>query len=835
MLKKNYNFISRYSSAGSMLIGLAVLLGWVLNVGWLRTLHLGTSEMVPLTAINIIFLSLSILLSHSSKNHKSHHFKTLAIVFASIPICMALITLLEHVTKYDFGIRKIFFFDQLLYSPGVLFQGNMSVQTSVLCLLIGSMILFRNSKKNDSNLSILQSFPIFTVGICLLALVGFIHEITFSKLIGISMPTALSFTLLSIGSLGLGTNQGMLAAYRSNRSDGFFLRWFTVFSIFIPIAFSAVIQFGQKRYLYPPEFSLALLVIFCIASLFILGLFLAKAISSLENQRIFTEQAASRAALLESEESLQKTKDRLEFALAASKMGIWDISFVNRKLNLSRAAAQMLGHANFEGTAPLEDFYIGMHPDDAIDFKRIKKQALEEKIFLEADLRMSLPQEKVRWLRFKGRAEYNCFGEALNMGGTVLDVTNEKSYQETLESALRAAESASELKTTFLTNMSHEIRTPLAAILGFTELLKEPNLTEQEKSKYVDIISKNGKSLSYLLNDILDLSKVEAGHLNIEMVQFRVPDIVDEVFTLLQGSADAKHISLEVEYQSQCSVPIVSDPSRLKQILVNLVGNAIKFTTKGSVKTLVYCQDKHLHFEIQDTGIGISEDQRAKLFRAFSQADDSTTRRFGGTGLGLLLSQRLASLLGGNLILKDSAPNVGSNFSFCIENHYKKQTESTIDSAVVAAIAPCQSPIFEEVQNKKRRKLENLQILLTDDSSDNQELISRMLTREGAQVDFANNGQECIEKAFNKNYDLILMDIQMPVMDGYTAASKLRDLRFQQPIIALTAHAMGEVRKKCESLGFDEHLAKPLDRTKLIQTIAILARQNFKENEFGGH
>ena len=389
--------------------------------------------------------------------------------------------------------------------------------------------------------------------------------------------------------------------------------------------------------------------------------------------------------------------------------------------------------------------------------------------------------------------------------------------RKTAEIAKDEAERANVLKSAFLANMSHEIRTPLGAMIGFADLLRDPRISQSEHSSYIDILIRNGEQLSVIINDILDLSKVEAGHLTLEYVAAYPEVIATEVVSLLKVKAKEK--GLELTYNSDGSTPekIISDPTRMRQILLNLVGNAIKFTQTGGVyissrgyksETGAAC----MTYEIRDSGIGIPPEQTENIFEMFVQADGSMTRRFGGTGLGLALSRRLARSLGGDVKVKHSEVGKGTVFTMTIEDHPER-----FDLLSKVSKGP---PITETDEPITTDALQNVRVLVVDDAPDNQFLIRNFLCKRGAKVESAENGLEGFQKAISGRFDVILMDIQMPVMDGYTTTQKLRDHGYKKPIIALTAHAMNEVAKKCLNVGCTDHLSKPIDSKQLIRTIA---------------
>jgi len=382
---------------------------------------------------------------------------------------------------------------------------------------------------------------------------------------------------------------------------------------------------------------------------------------------------------------------------------------------------------------------------------------------------------------------------------------------------IEEAQKASQLKSAFLANMSHEIRTPLGAILGFTDLMRDPYLDEAERASYLNVISRNGEQLTAIINDILDLSKIEAGQITIETLETSPRAIVEEALSLLSVRAKNKDIELTAKIADSVPQRIGTDPTRLKQIVFNIVGNAIKFTHQGGVSVDVsYTKNNDrlnmLVIEVSDTGIGIPLDQQSHLFQPFSQADESMTRRFGGTGLGLSLSKRLAQALGGQVRLMKSSPDTGSIFRIEIEDRIFNSTSQN------------QAQRFD-FQKGVEVDLSNVKVLLVEDAIDNQNPVRRILSRKNAQLSVASNGIEGIEKASREEFDIILMDVQMPVMDGYTATQKLRAQGFQKPIIALTAHAMHEVHHRCMEVGCTDYISKPINSKNLIEKVAWHTRQ----------
>jgi PAS domain S-box-containing protein len=422
------------------------------------------------------------------------------------------------------------------------------------------------------------------------------------------------------------------------------------------------------------------------------------------------------------------------------------------------------------------------------------------------------------------------FDENQNVSRIVIlasDITKHKEIEDELKRAKEAAEVANEAKSAFLANMSHEIRTPLGAILGFSELMLNEKTPPAEKEKCVEVINRNGRVLSTIINDILDLSKVEAGKLQIEKVNVAFGDVIHDIGSILNLEATAKGIDLRITADGAIPSHINTDPLRLRQILLNIIGNAIKFTAKGSVDVRVKMvtgpnDESKLAFIVKDTGEGIAPEHAVKLFTPFTQADISTTRKFGGTGLGLALAKKLAKLLGGDVELKESVPGKGSTFVITIDPGLYEHVIFQSHQLLSPAPMPAMPPPLTQPEN-----LNKLNILLVEDSLDNQMLIKRILNYAGASVTTANNGKEGVDQAFapKAKFHVILMDLQMPVMDGYEATKILRNGGYDKPIIALTAHAMKDERERALASGFDDHITKPVNQKMLIHTLAKYAHR----------
>jgi signal transduction histidine kinase/FixJ family two-component response regulator len=390
-----------------------------------------------------------------------------------------------------------------------------------------------------------------------------------------------------------------------------------------------------------------------------------------------------------------------------------------------------------------------------------------------------------------------------------------------LEQQQTCAQAASQAKSAFLANMSHEIRTPLTAILGYCDVLRDDEqlaACPERRRELLDTIDAAGRHLLTIINDILDLSKIEAGRMTIETIDMGLIALVDEVVSILTPAAIKKGLQLDIVLLSPVPDRVVGDPTRLRQIIMNLLGNALKFTSAGTVtlclQTISDSATQRLQIRVIDTGVGMSAAQASLLFEAFSQADSSTTRRFGGTGLGLAISRRLAQLLGGSVSLVRTAEGEGSEFLLDLPLHVSEQSSwvKTLEPSKPAA-----------VETNTAIQLEG-RILLAEDGPDNQRLISLLLRKAGATVEIAGHGGIALDmlaraQQLGQPFDLLLTDMQMPEMDGYTLASMVRERGDALPVIALTAHAMAGDARRCLDAGCHDYATKPIEKAKLLRVV----------------
>jgi PAS domain S-box-containing protein len=505
--------------------------------------------------------------------------------------------------------------------------------------------------------------------------------------------------------------------------------------------------------------------------------------------------------------SLAASEDRFRTMADGSPMLVWVVDRDRKATYLNRSWLEFTGRRLEQELG--DGWADSVHPEDRERCVQSFFAAFAARGPYQDEYRMRRTDGVYRWLLDKGMPLHDSDGEFQGYIGSCVDITERRAMEERLRAAEAMASRASSAKSEFVSHLSHEIRTPMTAILGYADLMNDDGagaLSEERRQEAIQAIRRNGEHLLALVNDVLDMSKIEAGRMSVERIACAPRRIVDEVVSLLSGRAAAAGLELKVEVADTVPEGITSDPLRLRQILVNLAGNAIKFTRQGSVTMRMTYESgaaNRLRVEVEDTGVGMTAEQMSRLFAEYSQGDESVSRKFGGTGLGLSISRNLAKLMGGDIAVR-SEPGRGTTFAVTVEA-----------PASAAPSTPGDTRIGERPLSGR--------ILLAEDSIDSQRLIRFVLERAGARVHAVGDGREAVaafEQARDAGepFDLVLMDTQMPEMDGFEATRALRAAGAATPILALTAHALAEDRARCLAAGCDEHAGKPIDRVELIAT-----------------
>jgi PAS domain S-box-containing protein len=519
---------------------------------------------------------------------------------------------------------------------------------------------------------------------------------------------------------------------------------------------------------------------------------------------------------------LEEAKSQLEEAQALARIGSWSLDLLADRCQWSKQMYRIFNFESLDTQPSYEVMLSSLVHEDATKLDAAIRKVTNDGEPYSLDVRVGRPQSELRYVRCQGRARRDSVGRIIGLFGTAADVTAEVEREEALKIARNQADAANRAKSQFLANMSHEIRTPLTAIIGFAEVLREDaNFAVHSHWMHdLETIARAGKHLQAVINDILDFSKLEADKITLAIVETRLIDVLSEVERLFLPAAAGKGVVLRTVLSTPIPDRVLCDPTRLRQILMNLVGNAVKFTDKGRILVRASVAQKsecaQLVIDVEDTGLGIDAEQSPSLFQAFEQADNTVSRKHGGTGLGLTISRRLAALMGGDVTLEQSELEKGSRFrvSLPIQPIDGTSWVNSIPDRNASNISG--TPEDVSIQGN---------ILLAEDGIDNQRLIALFLKKAGATVNIANDGEvafEMMQKANESNmpYDLLLTDIQMPMMDGYMLTRSLRKQGVTIPIIALTAHALPEDRQRCLDAGCDDYLSKPVDKHSLVALCA---------------
>ncbi len=494
---------------------------------------------------------------------------------------------------------------------------------------------------------------------------------------------------------------------------------------------------------------------------------------------------------------------RHELSVAGASSGAWYTDFESDLEYFSDAARRVIGRADLPAKSKRKTLLNLMPPEE----QRLMRAAFDAYRCGDApfdfNFRITSPDGNQKWLRMTGKGQHNAEGRMTAMAGDISDISE-------LVEAKRKAEAASRAKSDFLATMSHEIRTPMNGVLSMAGMLARANLPKEHKRK-AEVIQKSGEAMMVILNDVLDLSKIEAGKLDLEKRQYSPRELVEDVSMLWRDTIEQKGIQFDLQIVEPIPELTIGDDTRLRQVLTNLLSNALKFTADGTITLCISAEkvdgNPALKFTVTDTGIGIAKAQQKNLFNAFDQANNSIARRFGGTGLGLAISDKIVRHMGGHFDIV-SEPSNGSSFSFTIQSDVVERTNKSEKTA------PTGTQTDDLTSPAQQRA-----ILIADDNEINRSVLKAFLSKLPVSLVFVENGAEAVERAAQQHFDVILMDIQMPILDGIGATQKIRKSDGpcrNTPIIALTANAMPGDRRRYLDIGMTGYVSKPIDPKALF-------------------
>ncbi|WP_225865732.1 hybrid sensor histidine kinase/response regulator [Dyadobacter aurulentus] len=504
------------------------------------------------------------------------------------------------------------------------------------------------------------------------------------------------------------------------------------------------------------------------------------------------------------EESIRRSEAMLSESQQLTHSGSWEADLVTGQNYWSAEAFRIFG-LEPDSAGPDTDVFSKMiHPDDLHLYKTHIWEAINKLSPASFDLRIILPDGKIKFIHAIGKPFSDATGKVVKLYGAIMDIDNQKKTEQELIHAKEMAEMAAIAKSQFLSTMSHEIRTPMNAVIGFTHLLLQQN-PRPEQMEYLNILKFSAENLLVLINDILDFSKIEAGKIEFEEVDFNVLSLLENIRSGILQKANEKGIMLKLKVSNPVNVTVVGDPVRLGQILTNLVSNAVKFTETGKVIISAEVTRREgdritLDFKVEDTGIGIPPEKIENIFDSFTQATSDTTRKYGGSGLGLTITKRLLELQQSKIFV-ESEQGKGSVFYFSLsfkvsEKHFSEQNNGSTSN---------------------KFSLEGMRLLIVEDNAINVLLMRNFMKQWNVTYDVAENGLVALEKVQITDYDLVLMDLQMPEMDGYEATLKIRQL---PAIIALTASAMMDIKDIAFTVGMNDYISKPFTPAELYSKIA---------------
>lgn len=773
------------------------LFGWITNDLFFAQISELYIPIAPSTAVSFTVLSIVLLLL--IKRPEIKIIRSICIGLLVISIVFFSIIIIDYIFTFPWDIEEIF-----IHNPerfGEVVKGRMSPLTAILFILESGVVLLQYFKKSTIRNHISSGFTIISLFISSVLLIGYLYNTPLlygGSTIPVALQTAICFWLLSIALIYInGTRFSSFTWFAPHSIEGRLFKSFFPFIIFLLILnnyLGANIIIKAQN----PALTFALVLIIAIPLFIVLIYYISKSLGG-SIKRVTRELEEAKSLVEKNERELQKAQE-------ITHTGNWYIDILSYNVVWSKELYKMLG---FDPNLPPPPFSKHKQLFTAESWKTLSvaiSATAQKGQPYELELQTIRNDGSTGWLWVLGEAVFDDKKNIIGLWGAAQDISERKYMELELLKAKEKAEESDQLKSAFLANMSHEIRTPMNGILGFADLLKEPKLKGEEMQKYIGIIEKSGARMLNIINNIIDIAKIESGQMEVFDNPINIYEQCDYIYHFFLPEATAKNIELRLHIDlSRTDATIITDKEKLLAILINLIKNAIKYTKKGSIEIGVTKKDNTLNFSVKDTGIGIPSNRKAAIFERFIQADIHNTSAYEGAGLGLSISRAFVELLGGKIELK-SKENAGSEFHFFIP--YQRDTNSPIQHIKTIP----QEGI--SLHNK------NLKVLVVEDDETSKTLIYEMINHHCKEIHYANSGIEAIEMVRNnQDLDLVLMDIQLPEMNGYTATRQIRKFNKDITIIAQTAYALtGDYEKAIDS-GCQDYISKPINKEILFKLI----------------
>lgn len=724
-------------------------------------------------------------------------------IFSGLIFSFSLITVIEFNYSVNLGIAKYLYYKIAEATP--LYDQYLTVESCIIFILLGVSILCNSYKPFLNKIAVTLNAVVFLIS--LVAVMGYFFGVeefySYKNFSIFSISSALCALSLAIAGFFSRPIGSYFLILMSTGSAGIFARRVSIACLLLPPTLGKIgLYFSNSG--FPEPFTYAVVAILCLLTMVGVIWKSSTALELVDRYRIGSEQ--------------EKVKSVAQMDAILSKAPI-GIAFFGMDGSILRANQIFIKYLlkNSEKNN-LQSLSLFKNELKAFKDKKITDLVTQELPGKSFEVQLSAENGSI-YLNINFFSINSSAGELMGLACSFVEITHLKEIEKELILARDIADSSNNAKSQFLANMSHEIRTPIGVIMGFIDIIKDRSISEKDWLNNIAIIERSCRQLLNIIDDILDLSKVEAGKIKLQYEEVNIRTLIEDLKSVLELRTADKQITFEVKIQVPLPEKLVSDNTRMRQVILNICGNAIKFTKQGKVILECFAREKKLFFRVIDQGCGIPADQLGKLFKPFSQVDSSVTREFGGNGLGLALSQRLAKALGGDVIIEKTEENVGSVFLISFDMNLALETGNQLKRRSGQS-----SGDLKKEHNPS--KLSSKKVLVVDDSPDNRLLISHLLKAETMDVVTAKDGKEGYDKAKENKFDLILLDLQMPIMGGYETAKKLREEGFDNPIVALTAHAMIGEKENCLNAGFDDYLTKPIDKNKLLKIL----KYNFQDS-----